>query len=181
MKTYTIFLTLFIISFISCKSQQVINDKIKPDIQDIMQNEANRYKKSTSKYRLSPKVIRFYKNKSIDTLYSDNFFWNIKNFKDISTEKDIIDFTALFKEEDYQFMKQQFIENKIETWRDLIDYNFDADKNLKVYSYSMPVFSKDYKYSIVYVENLYGGYLNVLKINEKGEWEVFAKGNVWIW
>lgn len=181
MKNYTIILVLCIMSFTSCKSQQVNNEKLSFEIQKIMHHVANRLE--TTKYRLSPEVLKLHKSKNkIDTLYSDNFFWNIKNFKNVNTIEDIIDFTELFDEEDYKFMKLQFKENKIETWENIIDYDFTPTEDGNYYFYSLPVFSKNKKYAVIYVENLYSGYINVLKINKTShQWEVFAKGLVWIW
>lgn len=189
MKNYTIFLTLCIMSFTSCKSQKVNNEKLSSEIQKIMQNEANRYE--TSKYRLSPKVLKLHKDKNrIDTLYSDNYFWAIRN-TDIKSMEDVIDFTVLFDEEDYQYMKQQLKENSLTSWDGFIIHDFKKDvktnsnlRNIRGISYfrnyALPVFSKDHLYAIVYAESLYGGSLIVFKKNIEGIWTPFASGMVWI-
>lgn len=178
MKSYI--LILISLFFLSCKSQQIQRKNLLSEIQNIIQNEADKFK--DSEFKLSSNILNSYKSNSIDTLCSDNFFWNIKNFKNVNTIEDIIDFTELFDEEDYKFMKLQFKENKIETWENIIDYDFTPTEDGNYYFYSLPVFSKNKKYAVIYVENLYSGYINVLKINKTShQWEVFAKGLVWIW
>lgn len=189
MKNYTIILVLCIMSFTSCKSQQVNNEKLSFEIQKIMQHVANRLE--TTKYRLSPEVLKLHKSKNkIDTLYSDDFFWTIKN-TDIESIEDIIDFTILFDDEDYQYMKQQVKENSLSSWDGFIKYDFKKvvknNSNLNNYrgisyyrNYSLPVLSKNHLYAIVYAESLYGGSLIVFKKNINGIWTPFAGGMVWI-
>ncbi|AUC85731.1 hypothetical protein CW731_10720 [Polaribacter sp. ALD11] len=126
----------------------------------------------------------------------------------IKSKNDIIDFTQFFTKEDFDYMKCQLSNNKVKNWKQILnkeDFFIKSDSisnTLKKYKnfgdilanknyqniletrgrylyYSIPLFSKNKKYALLYRETISSGSLFILK-NLNNEWTYYAKGTVWI-
>lgn len=124
----------------------------------------------------------------------------------VKSKKDIIDFTKIFNQEDFNYMKCQVKYNKIKNWKQILK-NRSFKKSDSIISvlrkykgwgdiykaenlqeilrlrsrylyYSIPLFSKDKKHAIVYRETSGSGSLFVFKkLNNK--WALYGRSFVW--
>lgn len=124
----------------------------------------------------------------------------------IKSKKDIIDFTKKFNQEDFDYMKCQLKHNKIKDWKQILkNRNFKKNDSIKsliskyktwndIYKdenyqeilrlkskylyHSIPLFSKDKKYALIYREFHDSGSLFVLKkLNNK--WILYGRSFLW--
>lgn len=181
----TLILGLFYISvaFISCKAQEQENYKKCQNTEVI--KELIKQELITQKEQFNTVI---HQNVLKKTISNENFELYLKHESlsmmskiEIKSKKDIIDFTKFFDNKDFEYMRCQLRQNKIDNWKQLIekDYFKTNNSNNKRLSYSIPLFSVNQNYALIYRETIASGSLFLLK-RTNGKWEYFAKQLVWI-
>lgn len=125
---------------------------------------------------------------------------------DIKSQKEDIDFTKFFSDEDFNYMKCQLKESNIKDWRVILPRRYFKDNdNIKktieqyksvydiakskerdkiiqyrrgFYKYSIPLFNKSGNYALVYRETISSGNLWLLK-KENDQWVHYAVLLLW--
>ena len=176
MKLKTILLILVVVQ--SCKAQVTpntfsIEDLIATHFMALVKNDIKVSNSLVSKTTIG-------KSSEVwETLLNKNQFSFIRNF-DRYTEDDIIHFNDLFSAGDFDYMKDQVKASKITLWTQIL--NAEIAKQVldpDGLQYSLPVFTLDGNYAILYVESKYSGDLKVFKKVERS-WKYIASGLVWI-
>lgn len=132
--------------------------------------------------KVDPNLKPSVENISMEDLFSDNYFSMIQNFG-AKTEDELVRFDEVFNEKDYNFFLKQLDCGKDAKMVPLINElnnlsgGIGEFENLSIYS--IPFYSKDGKYAIIYVETQYSGEIKVYRMME-GKWYYFAQGTVWI-
>lgn len=182
-----IFLSL---TFISCKSQLInnsdYNNESKLLMDKIFSDFNNMSSASTSKEHIDDKILNSpnvneYKSWEDMIQKSDMILIMARNFN-IKTKKDIIDYTKIFTKKEINNMSQQISKIEAKSWSNYLGIVPFEKKEVLVtnrHFFTIPAFTVNYDYAIIYHENRYGGDIRIYqKIYEK--WEFVAIAMVWI-
>lgn len=176
MKTKSLIILMVLGSFINCKSQ--VND---PNVREIKETRAILntyfYKLGESGINFKDQIIQTYENKHWSHLINPFHLGLVQNFN-IKTEKDVVHFETLFKEE-IEFLRNSSRKFNIKKWTQIIDKKNIFDSNTLGLSLSSPAFDKSFNYAIFYLESNEGGSLIIFKKESDG-WVYFASGMAWI-
>ncbi|MFY7711437.1 hypothetical protein ACOSQB_12510 [Tenacibaculum sp. MEBiC07804] len=183
MKLYKVQILLFVFiltSLVSCKAQEQKNFKTCKDIElikELIKQELITQKDSFDNV-IDHKVLNRTISKETLEIFLKPEALSMMTKIEIKSEKDIIDFTSFFNDKDFEFMHCQLNQNKINNWKQLIESSF-FNSNKNRLSYSIPLFSIDKNYALIYRESIASGSLFLLKkSNEK--WKHYAKQLIWI-
>lgn len=102
----------------------------------------------------------------------------------ISETKKRVDYLEIFKVSELKYMKKQLENIQSKTWMEYLKINPSNKKSKNKlikqdYFYSVPVFTKNKKNSLIYMENSSGGVLIIYQ-KIKNKWQAVASASVWI-
>ena len=168
----------------SCKSQDIIDSK-KEESQILMSTIFSDFENSEQSITISNKILY-----SVSSSDINNWQQLIENSKMIlpmaityntKDNKEKVDYTLIFTKDEIVHMSNQIIESKAKTWRNYLglESNKKDGLNLKTYYLSIPVFTINKDYALIYLENTYGGTLKIYKKSEL-KWKAIASATVWI-
>ncbi|CAL2089922.1 hypothetical protein [Tenacibaculum sp. 190524A05c] len=182
-KVLTIGLFYFSVAFISCRAQEQKSHKKCQNTE--VTKELIKQELITQKEQLNTVIHQNVLKKTISNesfeLFLKSEGLSMMSKIEIKSKKDIIDFTKFFDSNDFEYMRCQLKQNEIDNWKQLIekDYFKTNNSNNKRLSYSIPLFSVNQNYALIYRETIASGNLFLLK-RTNGKWEYFAKQLVWI-
>lgn len=176
-KLYTI---IAIITLTSCKGQNTFltsNEKNITKILRLILDESDR-----SDGAIVDKILEnvsIPKNREWSFLLDSGYMSLLRNF-DVNESSDIVNFEDIITKQDMAKMKKQIRTNSYENWSSLLGRNTSlvADTESKAIHLSIPVFTKNGNYALLYMEGSSYGSLNVYKrINTT--WVYYAQTYIW--
>lgn len=208
MRNLIIFLAISIL-FAGCSSKKITVDNScfsKEDVQIILESEI---KASLNKYPFyldNEVFVSPSKKINIESLLKGSSLSSMTRIN-IKTKGENIDFTSLFSEEDFKYMRCQLNQGKaIKDWKPILHSkyfkkNYEIkrilNKNQSIYDilksknkekileyrksffkYSLPLFNKLGDYALIYRENRSSGDLWLLK-KENNQWSPYAVLSLW--
>lgn len=204
-----LYLTFIFTMFFSCKSQDIVllNQSChnKVAILNFIRSEIGREQRRGN--FIGKQILNRNSNgEPLEVLFKAEAFHLVRKLK-LETEDDVIDFTKFFKENDFEYFKCQLKKSKLQNWDEILidesfrksdsifkylkqfksqndilkqtNYKKNIELNNRILFYSIPFFSTNGKYALIYRETVSSGSLYILKkVNDN--WEYYATGLVWI-
>ena len=200
-------LILIFTFFTACNAQKVTQTDVclnVSDIKNLIKDEIIQLEKNN--YIIDNEVLEKVNSTRSLTIFLKQEAFQLISKINIKSKKDIIDFKKFFKQEHFDYMKCQLKHNRIKDWKQLLKnqsfkkndsiknvlskykpwgdiYKEKKDKEIlrlrsKYFYYSIPLFSRDKEYALIYRETSSSGSLFILKrIN--GHWTHYAISFVW--
>lgn len=170
-------------SLVSCKAQEQKNYKNSQNTELIKELVEQEFITQKNKFDnvIYNKVLEQTISKENLELFLKPDGFSMMTKIEIRSEKDIIDFTNFFSAKDFEYMRCQLKQNKIDNWKQLLERKHFETSNTaeNTLSYSVPLFSTDQNHALIYRETMGSGSLFLLK-KSNGKWEYYAKQLVWI-
>lgn len=171
------------ITLISCKAQEQKNYKSCQNTELIKELVEQEFITQKNKFDnvIYNKVLEQTISKENLELFLKSEGFSMMTKIEIKSEKDIIDFTNFFSTKDFEYMRCQLKQNKIDNWKQILERKHFETSNIaeNTLSYSVPLFSTDQNHALIYRETVGSGSLFLLK-KSNGKWEYLAKQLIWI-
>lgn len=186
-KIHQIISVLVFLLVIGCKAHKVEKNKFdcltnKQEIKNFMKNEIEQIRIEGKSFV----HLNLLKKSSIDKLpiehlYNSDYFSLIKNLH-VKSKEDFTDYSKIFSEEDFDYMKCQIRESQFDKWSKILGEKYFSEKikdSKDFLFYSLPVISKNGEFIFVYYESAYGGGIKAYK-KLASKWKFFAYGLIWV-
>lgn len=179
-----ILIIAILLIFCSCKSQENINGAtieskaLMTKIFNDFENNENVGIDSNILYNLSSSD---YKNWN-ELIEKSKHILKMAITYNAKSEEDRIDFTNIFTQKDVEYMADQALRVKSITWDKYLNIK-PKDKQThdfeKKYYLTIPVFSLNNEYALIYQEQKFGGALLIYKKTD-GHWNAIGSCLIWI-